>query len=88
MEDNELFNNIKNFFKSENIVNIEFHSFAKRFLHESNFSWEQDTIGIIVACMIEKYGNDWIYMHNDFKRIILEPLIVLARKEKELERNL
>ena len=38
--------------------------------------------------MIEKYGNDWIYMHNDFKRIILEPLIVLARKEKELERNL
>ena len=41
-----------------------------------------------MACMIEKYGNDWIYMHNDFKRIILEPLIVLARKEKELERNL
>ena len=88
MEDNELYNSIRRFLDNKNFVNIEFHNFEKQFLHESNISWEQDTIGIIVACMIEKYGNHWINMHNDFKRIILEPLITLSRKEKELERCL
>tara|TARA_Y100001970_G_scaffold37959_1_gene46876 strand:+ start:8486 stop:8752 length:267 start_codon:yes stop_codon:yes gene_type:complete len=88
MEENELYNSIRRFLDNKNFVNIEFHNFEKQFLHESNFSWEQDTIGVIVACLIEKYGNDWINMHNDFKRIILEPLIILSRKEKELERGL
>ena len=87
MEENDLFNNVKRFLDNENTVNYEFHCFAKRFLHESNFSWEQDTIGIVVAYLIEKYGNDWINMHNDFKRIILEPLITLSRKEQELENS-
>lgn len=87
MEENDLFITIRRFLDDENTVNAEFHNFAKRFLHESNFSWEQDTIGIIVAYLIEKYGNDWINMHNDFKRIILEPLITLSRKEKELENS-
>jgi hypothetical protein len=87
MEENDLFNNVKRFLDNENTVNHEFHNFAKRFFHESNFSWEQDTIGIVVAYLIEKYGNDWINMHNDFKRIILEPLITLSRKEKELENS-